>query len=286
MLSEPIVPTTVICCKVFEVKNASALMGLCLAMIASQVHAADSNSRIEGDRQVYVARRGSHIDIGMAIADLVPPLNQVASDLPGARYVFFGFADKHYMLAAKHNAPVLLSALWPGAGIVLTTGLPNSPAEAFGRQVIMLNLAPDQIRALQAFIWRSLRTQSDVLHVYRQGPYEGSVYYLAAPKYSAIHTCNTWGAEALRAAGFRVHTTGVIFAWQLWTQAKRLKRLQAVNIRRLSSEVLQGLVNTVPAWAYIPQRLGGFGRCPDNTQHGYYRNRTRIDGAPLERDRF
>jgi hypothetical protein len=231
MLAEPIVPTTVICCKVLKVKKVPALMSLCLAMISSQAHAADLNSLVEEYQQVYVARRGWHIDIGMAAADLLPPLNQVAADLPGARYVFFGFADKHYLLAAKPNAPVLLSALWPGAGIVLTTGLPNSPAEAFERQVILLNIAQDQMRALQAFIWRSLRTEGDVLQVYQQGRYEGSVYYLAAPKYSAFHTCNTWGAEALRAAGFHVHSRGVIFAWQLWAQTKRLKHRQAATPR-------------------------------------------------------
>jgi hypothetical protein len=74
---------------------------------------------------------------------------------------------------------VLLSALWPGAGI-----------------------------DLQSFIWRSLRTQDDVLKVYQQGPYEGSVYFLAVPKYSAFGTCDTWGAEALRAADFHVHAGG------------------------------------------------------------------------------
>lgn len=139
---------------------------------------------------IYVARRGWHIDIGMAAADLSPPLNQAAAFLPDAKYVFFGFADKHYLLAANHNAPVLLSALWPGASILLTTGLTNSPAKGFGTaHVITLRVAQDQMRDLQSFIWRSLRTQGDLLKVYRQGPYEDSVYFLAAQKYSAFHTC-------------------------------------------------------------------------------------------------
>lgn len=176
---------------------------------------------------LYVARRGWHIDIGMAAADLSAPLNQAAAPLPGSRYVFFGFADRHYLLAANRNAPVLLSALWPGASILLATGLSNSPAEGFGAtHVIALSVTQDQMRELQAFIWRSLRTQDEVLTVYRSGPYEGSVYFLGKPKYSALHTCNTWAAEALRAAGFHVHTVGVVFAGQLWAQARRLKRLE------------------------------------------------------------
>jgi hypothetical protein len=185
------------------------------------------SSTVAESSTLYVARRGWHIDIGVAAADLSPPLSQAAADLPGARFVFFGFADRHYLLAKNHSGPVLLSALFPGAGILLTTGLTNSPAEAFGAtHVIMLTVPQDQMRALQAFIWRSLRTQDGLLKVYREGPYQGSVYYLAAPKYSAFHTCNTWGAEALRAAGFRVHTGGVVFAWELWAQARHLKRLQ------------------------------------------------------------
>jgi hypothetical protein len=181
---------------------------------------------------IYVARRGWHIDIGMAAPDLSPPLNQAGAYLPDAKYVFFGFADKHYLLAANHHAPVLLSALWPGASILLTTGLTNSPAEAFGAtQVITLRVSQDQMRNLQSFIWRSLRTQDDLLRVYRQGPYEDSVYFLAVQKYSAFHTCNTWGAEALRAAGFKMQTAGVIFAGQLWTQARRLKRAQYGTVR-------------------------------------------------------
>ncbi len=87
------------------------------------------------------------------------------------------------------------------------------------------------MRDLQSFIWRSLRTQDEVLKVYQQGPYDGSVYFLAVPKYSAFRTCNTWGAEALRAAGFRVHAKGVVFAWQLWMQARRLKRSQEQILR-------------------------------------------------------
>jgi hypothetical protein len=198
-----------------------------LALCAISSARAASDSAGPDSSTLYIARRGWHIDIGMAAADLLPPLKQAAALLPGSRYVFFGFADKHYLLAKNHSGPVLISALFPGAGIVLTTGLNNSPAQAFGAaHVIALTLSEDQTRTLQSFIWRSLRTQDDVLKIYRGGPYEGSVYFLATQKYSAIHTCNTWGAEALRAAGFHVHSAGVIFAGQLWSQTRRLKRLQ------------------------------------------------------------
>jgi hypothetical protein len=196
----------------------SLLLVLCGAMMAA--HA-------DGTATLYVARRGWHVDIGLSAAELAAPLDAVAADLPGMSYVFFGFADKHYLLAKHRNAPVLLGALWPGDGIMLVTGLASSPDEAFGAQeVIALSLNAEQLRTLQSFIWKSLRTQNESLSVYQTGPYEGSLYFLAAPKYSASHTCNTWGAEALRAAGFQVHTAGVVFAGQLWSQARRIKQTQ------------------------------------------------------------
>ena len=180
-----------------------------------------------GEPTVLVARRGWHIDVGLAVENLSPPLASLAAHLPDAKYTFFGFADKHYLLAPKRNAPVLLSALWPGAGIILATGLPNSPREAFGENhVIALQLDEANLAALQSFIWKSLRTNGANVDIYQHGPYEGSAYFLASQKYSAFHTCNTWGAEALQAAGFRVHTHGVLFAGQLWVQARRLKRDQ------------------------------------------------------------
>jgi hypothetical protein len=201
--------------------DAAVRIGMLALCCVSTANAAIDSSTL------YVARRGWHIDIGMAAADLLPPLNQAATPLPGSRYVFFGFADKHYLLAKNPSGPALLSALFPGAGILLATGLTNSPAQAFGAaHVIALTVSADQLHALQSFVWRSLRTHDEVLEVYRNGPYQDSVYFLATHKYSAFHTCNTWGAEALRAAGFRVQTAAVIFAGQLWIQAQRLKRLQ------------------------------------------------------------
>jgi Protein of unknown function (DUF2459) len=57
---------------------------------------------------------------------------------------------------------------------------------------------------------------------YAPGPYPGSGYFNAVPRYSAFHTCNTWAAEALKAAGLPVRSRGVALAGQLWRQSRRL----------------------------------------------------------------
>jgi hypothetical protein len=169
---------------------------------------------------IYVARRGWHIDIGFSADDLQAPLKSLARKFPDVRYLFFGFGDRRYLLAKNHSAPVLLAALWPGRAMVLATGLSSPPEAAFGAtHVIALKVTLQQSQSAQAYIWKSL---DNAIEPYGRGPYEGSLYFTAASKYSAIHTCNTWVAEALKAGALPIHSAGVIFAGQLWGQLRRL----------------------------------------------------------------
>jgi hypothetical protein len=181
---------------------------------------------------IYVARRGWHVDIGFAAADLQPPLKSLLDEFPGAEYLFFGFGDRHYLLAKNRGPPVLLAALWPGRGLILATGLAAPPALAFGvAHVAALAVTIRQASDAQAFVWYSLdqQTDNDAVKSYAAGPYEGSLFFMAAPKYSAFHTCNTWAAESLAAAGLPMHTSGVIFAGQLWVQVRRLEKMQSAQ---------------------------------------------------------
>jgi Protein of unknown function (DUF2459) len=187
---------------------------------------APSGAHDEDQSAMFVVRRGWHIDIGFAAADLKPPLDSLVPQFPGVKFLFFGFGDEHYLQAKNHNAPVLLAALWPGRALILATGLTASPQDAFGAsQVIALTVTEPQSRNAQDFIWRSL--QQPVAQM--TGPYEGSLYFTATAKYSAVHTCNTWAAESLAAAALPVHSGGVIFAGQLWSQVRRVEKKQSAG---------------------------------------------------------
>ncbi len=179
---------------------------------------------------VIVVRRGWHIDLGVPVEEIGPRLQFVAAALPGTRYILFGFGDKHYLESRSHGASTLAAALWPGRGIMLVTGLEETPQQGFGAQhVIELTVSEAQASALQDFIAASFVTLRGTAQVYEAGPYEGSAYFLAVPGYSALHTCNTWASEALRAARLPVHVRGVLFAGQVWSQARRLQRLEATS---------------------------------------------------------
>jgi len=175
---------------------------------------------------VYVVRRGWHVDVGYAVQDLREPLRSIAKNFPGVDYVLFGFGDKHYLDNVKNqHGPQMLAALWPGRSIILVTTLRSPPQSAFeDGQVIALSATEQQLQDSQRFVWDSLLTESGKVNIYQPGPYDGGYYFLALPKYSAFHTCNTWAAQTLRAAGFPIRAQGVLFARQLWSQVRRLQR--------------------------------------------------------------
>jgi hypothetical protein len=171
---------------------------------------------------VYVARRKWHIDVGFAAADLDPSLRPVQAEFGAAKYLFFGFGDRHYLLTKGKTTPLLLRALWPGPALLLVTAIKDPPEFAFGpTQLLRLELSAAQAHAIQSFIRASIPDPD--LTPLAAGPYEDSAYYRASQSYSALYTCNTWAAEALRAGGERIRSTGVIFAGQLWHQVLRLR---------------------------------------------------------------
>lgn len=173
---------------------------------------------------IYVIDRGWHTDIGFAAADLHGRLAAVAGDFPGARFLIFGFGDRHYVLAKDKNFGEMLAALWPGAGLILATGLVADPERAFGAErVARIRVTPAQADAAEDFVWRSLAVDAAGLaQPYAPGPYSGSLFYTSTTTYSGWHTCNTWTAEGLRAAGLPVVTTGVLLSAQVWDEAEEL----------------------------------------------------------------
>jgi len=165
-----------------------------------------------------VVRRGWHIDIGIEATSAAEPLTELRSQFPEVHYLLFGFGDRRY-LESHHRAPALLGALWPGDGLILVTALRGSPAQAFGQDsVVVLGVNAAQLAAALARVTQSLQLTDGMLQSDGPGPYQGSLYLRASERYSGLHTCNTWAAEVLTAAGQDVHSRGVLFASQLWRQ--------------------------------------------------------------------
>src|SRR5277367_1211104 len=168
---------------------------------------------------IYVIKRSWHTDIGFDVADLHPPLATLRPALPEAHYLLFGFGDKHYLLNRGNSFEGMVGAVWPGAGLVLMTGVAGTPEQAFGvAGVTRLRVSAAQAEKLEEFVWNTLVTRDGIATARAPGPYDESLYYESTLRYSGLHTCNTWTAEGLRSAGLPVHSFGVEFSWQVWSQ--------------------------------------------------------------------
>jgi Protein of unknown function (DUF2459) len=200
--------------------TASVSLAACGGVPRREVSTSGATPATQQRVYVYVVKRGWHVDVGVAAADLQPQLQPMGTAFQGSRYLLFGFGDRRYLLHG--GAGNLLAALWPGPGIVLVTSLRSSqPEDSFGEaSVIRLALTPQQIRDLQSFIWYTLATHDDAITPVAPGPYPDSAYYESTQRYSAVYTCNTWVAEVLKSGGLPIDSLGVEFAWQVWHQAR------------------------------------------------------------------
>jgi hypothetical protein len=191
--------------------------------------AADSGEPIaRAEATIYVIRRSWHVDIGFATKDLELPLASLIDTYPDAQYLLFGFGDRQYLVSKGPKSVRLLKALWPGPGIVLVTGLRATPQAAFGdANVVGVKMTVTQARHMQAFVWSSLETHAATVTPMMIGPYPGSLYYKSPLRYSLLHTCNTWAAQALASAGLPIRSSGVQLAGQLWHQLRRLPHTPA-----------------------------------------------------------
>jgi hypothetical protein len=211
---------------------------LCLAVWSVCSALCGTARGADGDTEVLIVRRGWHIDVGINASDLNATLQRDTAVVP-ARYEFFGFADRRY-LVSKHHSLATLAAVWRGRGVVLLTGIRGSAQDAFGaEQVITFRLSREQMGALQQFVAASIQHRDDKAEGIGPGPYSGSWYFESTQTYSGFHTCNTWVAEALRTAGVPVRSRGTLFAGQLWRQLKRLK-LKEPSLAQTDTAYSQG----------------------------------------------
>jgi uncharacterized protein (TIGR02117 family) len=171
---------------------------------------------------IYVLSGGWHTELGLPVEALSGPLAALKPDFPNARYLVFGWGARDYYMAQNPGIGDLLRATTPGPAVMLVIPLQISPEMFFGASnVFVLPAAQDGIQRLSQFLWDYLATEEKgTPDRIGSGPYPQSVFYTSTGTYNLGHTCNTWTAEALRAAGLPVTAAGVVFAGQVLDQLR------------------------------------------------------------------
>lgn len=169
-----------------------------------------------------VVERGWHTDISLVAEPLDHRFDALRTRFPGARAFVFGFGQRLYLLNRNDTVLDMLRALLPSDGMILVTALNTTPEAAFGPdQAIALAVSPEGFANAADFVRNSIgNDQAGTPEFIRDGPYPGSAFYASTLTYDGLNTCNTWTAEAVRAAGVPVTADAVVFASQVTGQLR------------------------------------------------------------------
>ena len=183
-----------------------------------------------GDETVYVIAGGWHTELALPMAAIEGPLAALKPRFPDARYLVFGWGARDYYMSHNPGLDDLLRAMVPGPAVLLVIPLSTTP-EAFAGagNVYALPISPGGAEQLTRFLWGYLaKDAGGASHPVAAGLYPGSVFYASTGTFDITHTCNTWTAEALRAAGVPVTAAGVVYASQLLDQLPPAARAETI----------------------------------------------------------
>ena len=149
------------------------------------------------------------------------------ADFPGARYLEVAWGDREFYMDPHAGLGLALKAAVVSSGSVLhVVGLAEPPARYFaGREVVEVALSRPGVEALVRFV-DAAHARGEAARVSRLGPglYGDSAFYPATERYSLVNTCNTWIADALRAAGCPVTPAWALTAGAVLRQVRGLGR--------------------------------------------------------------
>lgn len=182
-----------------------------------------------GAGRVYLLVSGWHTDLAVPVGEISGPLAALRDRYPGARDMVFGYGKRSYMTEPGHDLGDWFMGPFPGAGALEVSAIASDPAAAYPTaHIITLDLPPGGAERLSGFLWQTLKKgAADEPVVAGHGDFAGSVVYDAIPGYDLNHTCNTWSAQALAAAGLPIRPAGIIFSRQIEYAAAELAARRA-----------------------------------------------------------
>lgn len=172
-------------------------------------------------RSIWVSSNGWHTGIIVPMADISANMLPQKSTFTGEAYLEMGWGDAGFYQAEEITTSLAARALLvPSASAVHLVGFAPPPAHYFASSdVLRLSISVEGFTRLLHFMQASIAPRPSNAIYREKGLYGNSRFYEGAGEYSALHTCNHWAADALRAAGIPLTpwyaaTSGTLM-WQL-----------------------------------------------------------------------
>lgn len=164
----------------------------------------------QSPRIIHVASNGWHTAIVLNTDDLGPALRQRWARFLNYSHLEIGWGDEGYFRADQIDAGLALQASFFSRGSVIhLRGLFDDPATYFSSYDVALyrvELSPEGHARLQRFLTEAVKVDPSTHQAIDAGPGQDldSRFLEARGRYSLLHTCNHWTADALRAAGLPI----------------------------------------------------------------------------------
>ncbi len=137
-------------------------------------------------------------------------LNRLGKDADRYNYLSFGWGDRQFFMNSSFDPLTIFDVLFlPGSSVMHVWGHPEPKLKLDDFELKQVNLSQAQYLKLTEFINDTFvrkaspvenRSADDRVTYLKQGLYSNSGFYEAKGSYSALRTCNSWTAEALRVA--------------------------------------------------------------------------------------
>jgi hypothetical protein len=188
---------------------------------------------ISGDL-VYVVEEGWHVEIGLPVEELGENLAFYQDIFDGARIIMFGYGKQTFITAPPETISEYFLGPFPGPAVIQTVGLRITPPEAYlSGKTVTLALPPGGAQALAAYIWNDLaKDEAGRPRIVAHSHNPEGLFYAAQSGYNLLHTCNTWAADALAAAGLPISGDNVTFAHQVMLRVDKAAEAQCPTLVR------------------------------------------------------
>ena len=157
------------------------------------------------------------------MADISAAILPEMKDFPSAEYLEFSWGDEDYFPAPNGGVGLVLkAAFWSSGSVLHVVGFRDTVEKTFpGAEIIEVVLSEEGFQGLIKFISDTFsRPYPPTPAEPRPGLFPNGRFYSAEGKFSVLRTCNTWVAEALRAAGLPISPSYVITAGNLGNQVR------------------------------------------------------------------
>ena len=173
-------------------------------------------------RTVFIVHDAWHSAVVIRTADIAAAVLPEMKDFPSAEYLEFSWGDRDYFPAPDGGLGLALkAAFWSSGSVLHVVGFRDIKNTFPSAEIIELVLSEGSFQRLIKFISDTFsRPHSPMPAEPRPGLFPNGRFYSAEGKFSISRTCNTWVAEALRAAGLPISPNYVITSGNLDSQVR------------------------------------------------------------------